>query len=131
MNDYFKLKNKYETNNHNAKRKAFESALKKGYSKKSSIKKSSNIKNKCINCERPVGTIFSNKDRRYIATCGDKIHPCGLNIEIFRGDYVSLLDETIEDFSNIVNESKDEIIMQEVLKLVNKKIKIYNINIIN
>ena len=88
--------------------------IKKGNSKKAAIKKATHIKNKCIQCDRPVGSIFSNKNRRYIASCGDKIHPCGLNIEIFRGDYVSTLDESLETFLIPLNENKEEIIIQKM-----------------
>lgn len=114
LNNFFKLKNKYETNNREIKKKVFMKEIKKGNSKKIAIKKVNQIKNKCIQCGRPVGSIFSNKNRRYTASCGDKIHPCGLNIEIFRGDYVSTLDESLETFLIPLNKNKEEIIIQKM-----------------
>ena len=53
-------------------------------------KKLLEIKPKCINCKRPVGTTFSagKKDDRYTVTCGDP-NPgtrCKLDIVIFNGD---------------------------------------------
>lgn len=114
VNDYFKLKNKYETDNMNAKKKVYTTCFKKGNSKKACLKMANNVKYKCVKCERPVGTIFSNKNRRYTAVCGDKVHPCGLNIEIFRGDFVSDITASIKEFFEYLNENKEDVIIQKM-----------------
>jgi hypothetical protein len=43
---------------------------------------------KCVNCERPVGTIFTITDKQYAAVCGDKSSPCNLDILIIKGHSV-------------------------------------------
>jgi hypothetical protein len=45
----------------------------------------------CIKCSRPVTTVFSNRDRIYRAVCGDRVHPCELNVEIHAGMYQDLV----------------------------------------
>lgn len=59
-------------------------------------------KRKCINCKKPVGSIFKVEPNRYIALCGAHnnpdagITPCNLDIQITRGK-VELLPNYVEE----------------------------------
>lgn len=73
-------------------------------------------KPKCINCKRPVGTIFSNKvekdGRHLIALCGDRKNPCPFNININLG-IVENLKDSLENDEKILNENKRDIIVDK------------------
>mgnify|MGYP001296889149 CR=1 FL=1 len=49
-----------------------------------------NIKMDCIKCKRPVGTIFSTKNRELVAKCGDVSQPCSLDIRVNLGTYENI-----------------------------------------
>ena len=114
LNEYFRLKAKYEAKEKTMKKTAYKNAP----NRKIGRLKASSVKAPCINCKRPVGTIFAKKDNKYMALCGDKTSPCNLNIQIFNGyvdnQYYSLI--TLLDF---LNESKEEIIIQKLDTLFN------------
>lgn len=112
--EYFRLKNKYETKLYDSRKTAFEYAV----SKKVGKKRAQLVKPKCIQCDRPVGTIFSRKDERYIAICGDTAQPCKLNIEIFSGGYDSI-QRYLYLFYEQVQDEKDIIIRQKLDTLFN------------
>jgi hypothetical protein len=84
LNEYFKLKNKYEEKNIEKKRSLFkekkDDQQKNGLSKKRLKQKQ--FVAKCINCKQNGGTIFNCRKRIYTAVCGNTITPCNLNIEI-------------------------------------------------
>lgn len=71
LSKYMQLKTQYETK---------KPVLKKG--KKQEISK---IKRSCINCKRPVGTLFKKTENNYTAICGDVHKPCNLDINLFAG----------------------------------------------
>jgi len=85
IHEYFRLKAQYETSVYKLKKTAYQSVK----SKKEGKKRAQAVKPKCINCKRPVGTIFSTKDERCIAVCGDSVQPCKLNIELYKGTWES------------------------------------------
>lgn len=62
-------------------------------SKKNKISKVRNIKMKCIYCKRKVNTIFEERDRTYIAYCGDSKKPCKLDIRIKKPQITNYIDE--------------------------------------
>jgi hypothetical protein len=118
LNNYFKMKTKYENDIYKMKKSIFDNEPNKKLAKK----KVSGIKPKCINCKRAVGTIFSNgkKDGRYTAICGDS-EPntkCALNIVIFSGNYMNL-EYMLDLFKEEVDEIKDTIIKQKLKTLFN------------
>ena len=123
--EYFSLKNKYESDLHNDKKKIYRNSQ----SKKLAKQRIMSYKSKCINCKRSVGTIFSHKDYRYIAICGDAEKPCNLNIEIYSGNHTPrnfMLEIMIEG----VNDMKDNIISLKLDTLFNyitekKSIELY------
>ena len=69
INDYYKLKRDYES--------AIDKDIKKldkGMSIKEKRKEFQKLKPKCIDCNRPVGTIFSNKYELHRGLEKKKIH---------------------------------------------------------
>jgi len=76
------------------------------------------LKPKCIKCNRPVGTIFSKRNNRYEAICGDTNNPCSLDIQLFAGELTQfqyLFGIIKENF----DASKDAIIKQKLDTLFN------------
>jgi Leucine-rich repeat (LRR) protein len=86
---YMKLKTKYEV------------SLRK-LDKPVSSRRRGSVKKRapCVNCKRPVGTIFRKTGRTYVAICGDKAAPCALHIELESGQ----IYDTIHDQQMAVNE---------------------------
>ena len=68
-------------------------------------------KRKCINCKKPVGTLFNVDDKQLVALCGatqdpEGTPPCDLNIKIIKGSVVQLPDyvnELREKHRQLVN----------------------------
>ena len=95
MNEYYNLKSQYESNINKLKIKIINNKELSNREKQREYKK---LKPKCINCKRPVGTIFScfydeKEDGRRLKTiCGDKTKPCDLNIEMNLGKIIRLED---------------------------------------
>jgi Leucine-rich repeat (LRR) protein len=111
LNIYFKLKSSYENSILTTKRNIFRDAKTKTAGKRQIAK----VKPKCINCGRPVGTIFSHKNDTYTAICGDTnlSSKCGLNIQLYSGVFAyskSLLYLYKED----VDKCKEDIIRQKL-----------------
>lgn len=105
LQEYFRLKTAYETRVLKIKREVF----KKSKTKKESKARLSALKPKCIQCDRPVGSIFENKGRTYIARCGDTSHPCGLRIQLFGGEFENVSD-TLVKYHRILEMTKQFII---------------------
>ena len=115
LNEYYKLKNKYESDFNKDKQKIIKN---KGLSWKEKKSEFKQLKPKCINCKRPVGTIFSvkhlgkeNDDSRELkAICGSLTEPCNLNITINPGVTYNLINhikELEKDNDNYKNEIID------------------------
>lgn len=105
--DYFKLKKEYEDELHNARKKVFE----KQPNKKMGKKEASRVKGKCVNCRRPVNTVFTVKNKSYIAMCGDINKPCGLKIEIYNGvhypnDFIYINKENLDSVKTMIIKQK-------------------------
>jgi len=111
---YFELKKEYMDKAH----KLREQVYRKGTSKKAVKKMLELVKPQCINCKRPVGCIFLNEGRTYIARCGDNKNPCNFNIKIFASEYGNI-NKFIESFQYDINEKKDDIIKQKLDTLFN------------
>jgi Leucine-rich repeat (LRR) protein len=109
LNAYFRLKFKYDTERKTLLLKAFG----KGKTKKQGQKLAKEAKPKCIRCRRPFGTIFENRERRYIAVCGNKNEPCDLNIQLYRGNH-SNREYMLYLFREQMEELKDKIISQKL-----------------
>ena len=70
---------------------------------------------KCIGCEKNVGMVFSNKNRKYQARCGGN-PPCNWNMVVNRGQFVQredVIDAYIADVQNM----KEKVIQQKMIAL--------------
>jgi hypothetical protein len=114
LKDYFKLKTKYETQVHEMRKKVFKNATNKAIGRKL-LKQ---VKPKCVNCNRPVGSIFELKDERYIAMCGDpnRATKCNLHIELYRGGFtneeylVYLFREQVDSLKETIMKQKLDVL---------------------
>jgi hypothetical protein len=119
LNVYFKMKNDYEKNNSKLRKKLIKDNDLSWKEKRREYKK---LKPKCVNCKRPVGTIFSSvynpeeNGRKLMAVCGDRINPCPLNIVInlgetttYTNDNVYLEKEIVTLKNRIIKEKNDQI----------------------
>ena len=97
---YFMIKDKYENDLLELKTKA------------KKAKRSLKTLPKCIGCGRKVGMIFSGKDQKYQAYCGNS-SPCDWKIVIHRGDHYSFV-ETMEEMRRNLEETKENIICQKM-----------------
>lgn len=130
--EYLKMKNSYQEKILKTKRKLW----KESKSKREFKTKVSKLKPNCVNCGRPVGTIFSTKDRKYIAKCGDENQPC-MNIALYASRFYNMT-YYIDLFKTEVDGVKEEIIKQKLntifnyisesdsMKLFKENIKQYN-----
>ena len=114
INKYYALKMEYDMKTNNIKKK-ISSETNNNREKRRMFKK---IKLQCINCNRYVKTNFQtifNKNtnsRNLIASCGDKIDPCDLNININLG-YCEILSNIIKENETIIQTLKNNIIKEK------------------
>lgn len=96
LNEYYSLKNKFETDLDNHKKKILHMEHLSNKEKRTEFSK---LKPKCVNCKKPSkdGTLFSVERvqsetpyRVLKCSCGNVVNPCPLNIEIHLADTVSL-----------------------------------------
>ena len=116
LNEYYKLKLKYETIIMANKKKIINNPTLSKREKRSEFLK---LKPKCINCQRPGGTIFKttyhdgneNEDsyREHSATCGIIADPCNLKIKIQMGK-VELLSELLNEMEKEIKTLKNQVI---------------------
>ena len=112
VNEYYKLKSIYESLIEKDKKKILNA---KDLSLREKRNEYQQIKHKCVNCKRPVGSVFNVKynsetnSRELRAVCGDKINRCPLNICINLG-YFETYSESIADIENIIKSDKNKII---------------------
>jgi hypothetical protein len=116
INEFYRLKDKYETGYNEKYVKPIVKSKKPNKEKR--VEYSRLPKPECINCKRNVGTIFTIKSdkkedvRKFIAKCGDLTDPCPLDIQI---NY-SMRDQlynTIISGSNFIEGLKLEIIQEK------------------
>lgn len=105
LKTYYKLKNAYEESISVEKQKIIK---KRDLGWKERRKLYAKLKPKCINCKRPVGSIFQREtesnDPYITARCGDKSEPCKLKIRINLGNIVNLQEGILQDESDIKKE---------------------------
>ena len=135
LNDYLRLKNMYEDKIYKMKKKIFDNEPNKKIAKRLVLQ----LKPPCVNCKRAVGTIFSKKDYRYEAICGDAQTPCNLNIQIFSGSMtpfqyiLKLFKEETDNIKEIIIFQKLDTIFGYVsedisIALFKKELALYNSN---
>lgn len=93
MSQYYKLKGKYDRNVSKARAKIVRDP---SLSKAEKRKRLQALVPKCVNCNKPGGTVFSRTSDSLKAVCGSNADKCGLNIDILRGFMVNLVDEAEE-----------------------------------
>jgi len=109
LDNYFRIKQKYESELFKEKRKAFA----KGKTKKDAKRRSMTVIPKCLNCRKSGGMSFKITSDSYTASCGNPQNPCKFNIELTRGSYI--LSETyLGVIDEILDESKRIIVKQKM-----------------
>jgi hypothetical protein len=112
LNTYYSLKSEYDDNVDKLKKRIMEN---KTLSWKEKHKEYRKMKPKCINCNRPVGTIFDIRFQKDIesriakAMCGDRTNPCALNIELNLG-MITNIEDQLHDSETEIREIRREII---------------------
>ena len=112
LNTYYSLKSEYEDNVDKLKKRIMEN---KTLSWKEKHKEYRKLKPKCINCNRPVGTIFDIRFQKDLesriakAMCGDRTNPCALNIDLNLGMIMNIEDE-LHDSETKIRDIRREII---------------------
>lgn len=114
INNYFLLKNKYESEIQKQKDKIMDNSL---LSRKEKREAFLQIPKKCMLCKREGGTLFTNENRTLKAICNNKV-PCPLDIEIKIGHTVSAFD-VAEKIENEYDIKKFEIIRTKLDLLFN------------
>lgn len=115
INEYYRLKDKYETVYYE---KYVKPIVKSNKSKREKRVEFSRLpKHECVNCKRNVGTIFNisldnEMVRRFTAKCGNLSEPCSLDIQIS-----SAYNEQVESLINSGLKSIEEI----KLKIIKEK----------
>jgi len=109
MDNYYKLKHKYEKQLNDYKNKILKDETKTKLEKRALFKK---FKPVCVNCEKPGGSLFTNKDRVLKAVCNSET-PCKLNIQLNVGKYANILNLD-ENYSKNVALIKTNIIMTKL-----------------
>lgn len=81
-----------------------------------------NIKQNCIKCKRPVGTIFSTSNRQLKAKCGDETQPCSLDIRVNLGTYenIPILMEGLKHDINVAKMNISKIKLDLLFNLIDE-----------
>lgn len=125
LNEYYKLKNKFETDNMSYKKKLINDSMLSKRDKRSLFL---SFTPACVNCKRrsKKGTLFSiiyhkatDKDEEYRtlkASCGDLADPCNFEIEIKVGKFensetiISNLQKEIKEYKNKIIDDKNKLL---------------------
>ena len=121
INEYYRLKSKYDTDNEKNKKKIINNKMLSIKEKKSEFKQ---LKPKCVNCGKPGGTTFASivskdnsggKFRELRAFC-KAVEPCGLNINIAVGNFeningiLKMIDSEIYTAKNEIINDKNKLL---------------------
>ena len=114
LDTYYKLKLKYDEGIEKERNRIMKLPELSWKEKRFQYKK---YRPKCVNCSRPVGSLFSvkvDKDQDKYATvlCGDRENPCPLNIKISLGQVFNL-EEDLQKDQHEISEHKKEIIVDK------------------
>jgi len=114
-NEYYRLKNLYETSYYEKYIKPIVKAEKKSKREKR-VEYSKLPKAECVNCKRNVGTTFSivgkSSERVFTVKCGDINAPCPLNINIVNPKYNTFADEIFK-YGSDIDKLKTDIIKEK------------------
>uniref|UniRef100_A0A6C0F4S5 Uncharacterized protein n=1 Tax=viral metagenome TaxID=1070528 RepID=A0A6C0F4S5_9ZZZZ len=112
LNSFYRYKNSYEDAYNKMKNKIINNTELSWKERRIEFQK---LKPKCINCKRPVGSIFTIKQNRETlirdlhAMCGDRQDPCRFSIQI-AVPYTTTYVETLKIDRDDINAYKNEII---------------------
>jgi hypothetical protein len=116
LNEYFKLKQKYESEIAANKKKIINNPTLSNREKRSEFMK---LKPKCINCKRPGGSVFKvlfnpedanfESYREYYAKCGIITNPCNFKIKIRCGK-TELITDILKNMEDEIKQTKNQII---------------------
>ncbi len=116
LNEYFKLKQKYESEIAANKKKIINNPTLSNREKRSEFMK---LKPKCINCKRPGGSVFKvlfnpedanfESYREYYAKCGIITNPCNFTIKIRCGK-TELITDILKNMEDEIKQTKNQII---------------------
>jgi len=114
LNAYYKLKDGYESAFNKEKNKLISN---KDMSWSEKRREFAKLKPKCVNCKRPVKTIFETivgeeQERRVVAKCGDRQNPCPLDIVIHLG-WIENLKTNIQNDKSEINDLKRNVIVDK------------------
>ena len=114
INKYYKLKASYEESINKNKNKVMRLTDLSWKEKRVQYAK---MKPKCVNCRRPVSTVFAKEvtdegDNYLTAVCGDVKNPCGLKIKILLG-HVYDVNEELALEKDRMSQHKKEIIIDK------------------
>ena len=123
LNEYFKLKLKYEDDIMKTKKKIINNHILSNKEKRAEYLK---LKPKCINCKKPGGTIFQtvffpandsdDSSREYRARCGVAADPCNLDIKIklykveLLPDILNNMEKDIKKYKNNIIDDKNKLL---------------------
>lgn len=135
LNQYFRMKNEYETKIHEKKKRIYEKEPNKKMAKQLMRKYTP----ECIKCKRKVGTIFTRDENIYKAICGDTQNPCNLNVELFAGfllhfkEMFDIIKEEFEETRGIIDTEKlndmfDYVSSEDNVNLYKKTLELYTEN---
>lgn len=114
-NEYYRLKNLYETSYYEKYIKPIVKAEKKSKREKR-VEFSKLPKAECVNCKRNVGTTFlivgKLSERIFTVKCGDTSAPCPLNINILNTKYNTFSDEIVK-YEDDIDKLKTDIIKEK------------------
>jgi hypothetical protein len=115
VNEYYRLKNVYETSYYEKYIAPIVKASKKSKREKR-VEFSKLPKAECVNCKRNVGTTFSivekSFNRVFSAKCGDSVDPCPLNINIVNSKYNTFANEIVR-YDDDIDKLKTDIIKEK------------------
>ena len=113
FDDFYRLKNEYETNESNRKREIINNTKTNWTEKR---RKFAGMKPQCVRCKQSGGTIFTvsyiDESRTLTAKCGHHVEPCDLNINIKCGVYEPLLN-TVQSYERGLSAIKRNIILNK------------------
>lgn len=119
INDFYKLKYQYEEGVIKEKKKIMKI---EGLNWKEKRREFKELKPKCINCKRAVGTIFKrdfdeNEQSTFLtAMCGDRVNPCKLKMNINIGQILLLEDilhkdeDELKELKNMIVKEKNDLL---------------------
>jgi len=123
LNEYFKLKSKYEDDITKDKKKIMNNISLSNKEKRTEYLR---LKPKCVNCKKPGGTLFKtlffhsndteDSSKEYRAQCGIVADPCNLDIRIkvykvdLISDILNSMSEYIKKYKNTVIDDKNKLL---------------------